>query len=74
MKIKQQKLPKSFQVHDLPPTYTIAVLDTGGILNPTFASDEQPTTADDAAGSSNSQSRESDIKSNNRTSDTVLHI
>jgi hypothetical protein len=54
-----------FQVHELPPTYTIAIEDSGGILNPSFAA---------AAADENAANVESDINDRNRTSDSVLHI
>lgn len=62
-------------MHELPPSYTIAIEDTGGVLNQSFINNEEtPASSENEAESSNSQSRESDIKTINRTSDSVLHI
>ncbi|CRL04674.1 CLUMA_CG017738, isoform A [Clunio marinus] len=59
--------PPAYEVGDnnsaseLPPTYTIAIEDTGGVLNQPLPIDERETT------------NENDI-SRNRTTDNVLHI
>jgi len=53
--------------NELPPAYTIAIEDSGGILNPSFSCDESAIT-------NQSVNSESDINSRNRTSDNILHI
>jgi len=53
--------------HELPPAYTIAIEDSGGILNPSFSSNE--ITAIDSRANTIS---ENDIITSNRT--CVLHI
>lgn len=65
-----------FQVHELPPSYTIAIEDSGGILNQSFTNDETPARSENQneAGSSNNESRESDITNMRGTNDTVLYI
>lgn len=68
-RILYESLNLYFQLPELPPAYTIAIEDTGGIINHSFTSDESAIRGDD--GSANNRS---DINTASRTSDNVLHI
>ena len=64
-------------MHELPPAYTIAIEDTGGVLNQSFVIDENSsgTTISETRCESPQPSSSSDINNQSRiNNDNILHI